>query len=383
MDKSSAEMRLEPPPRANGAAPPDDGDAVHATVAQAFDVAFYLTSNLDVAASDLDPVRHYIEYGAREGRDPVPYFSTKTYLRDNPKLIESGINPFYHYLVSEARLSQPISPAKHCKLNHGPLDISTNHTPEVTKIKQKPLTIQPLFGLSDQYFDSNATVFTCVIGDRHALTHNTTQYSDLLLYGDNDLRVPGWQRRAAFFWDPTPKRIVLFHKYQIVNFSPIGQKFIWVDSRVSAQKHIIDSMFDVLDEHELCVFRHSERDCVHDEIDAVLAGNRATAAECDSYHEFFRLIGFPRHDGIFETGLIGFRVTADLRRAFRRLFGLCFRFAPRDQLALPVALRDFPLKTAVFNDGRTHLRNTPGVFVHTWQRDKSNEREDHGDYSGI
>lgn len=63
-----------------------------------FDIPWYLECNADVAQAGIDPVLHYVRYGAREGRDPTPWFSTLAYLSVNPDVFKEGINPFYHYI---------------------------------------------------------------------------------------------------------------------------------------------------------------------------------------------------------------------------------------------------------------------------------------------
>lgn len=63
-----------------------------------FDARWYLERNPDVAASGADPVRHYLESGAGEGRDPSAVFSTRGYLERYPDVGESGTNPLVHYL---------------------------------------------------------------------------------------------------------------------------------------------------------------------------------------------------------------------------------------------------------------------------------------------
>ncbi|MEO1491832.1 MAG: glycosyltransferase [Pseudomonadota bacterium] len=73
------------------------GDQV-AAVRSAFDSAFYLRNYPDVAASGMDPARHYCQFGWKEGRDPNPDFSTNYYLRMNPDIADAGINPFVHYV---------------------------------------------------------------------------------------------------------------------------------------------------------------------------------------------------------------------------------------------------------------------------------------------
>lgn len=81
------------------------------TVRRHFDTAFYLTKYRDIArAKKIDPVQHYIRNGAREERDPTPYFSTKRYLERYPDVKSSGINPFYHWLTigrAEGRVGAP------------------------------------------------------------------------------------------------------------------------------------------------------------------------------------------------------------------------------------------------------------------------------------
>lgn len=62
------------------------------------DRAWYLEKYQDVAAAGVDPVRHYMDYGWREGRDPRPDFSTRGYLAAHDEVARTAQNPFIHYL---------------------------------------------------------------------------------------------------------------------------------------------------------------------------------------------------------------------------------------------------------------------------------------------
>lgn len=98
-----------------------------------FDPAYYLARNPDVAASNVNPLLHYIQFGDREGRDPsplfhaawyreaygipenrnaladylarrrtgkvspVPLFDPQWYLDHNPDVAASGNDPFEHF----------------------------------------------------------------------------------------------------------------------------------------------------------------------------------------------------------------------------------------------------------------------------------------------
>jgi hypothetical protein len=64
-----------------------------------FDAEFYRVRNPDVAASGIDPLAHFLDYGWREGRDPRPDFSLADYRELNPDL-DGDTNPFAHYVLS-------------------------------------------------------------------------------------------------------------------------------------------------------------------------------------------------------------------------------------------------------------------------------------------
>lgn len=63
-----------------------------------FQSTWYLQEYPDVALAGIHPPSHYLESGAREGRDPGPQFSTNDYLARHPELESDGINPLIHHL---------------------------------------------------------------------------------------------------------------------------------------------------------------------------------------------------------------------------------------------------------------------------------------------
>jgi glycosyltransferase involved in cell wall biosynthesis/2-polyprenyl-3-methyl-5-hydroxy-6-metoxy-1,4-benzoquinol methylase len=65
-----------------------------------FDREFYLAQNPDVATTGIDPLDHFLEHGAKEGRDPHPLFDISFYLGSYPEVAQSGKNPFVHFLRS-------------------------------------------------------------------------------------------------------------------------------------------------------------------------------------------------------------------------------------------------------------------------------------------
>lgn len=63
-----------------------------------FNKKWYLQAYPDVRDAGFDPVRHYLQYGWREGRNPSSKFDTASYLNANPDVKQAGICPLVHYL---------------------------------------------------------------------------------------------------------------------------------------------------------------------------------------------------------------------------------------------------------------------------------------------
>ena len=75
-----------------------------------FSADWYLDQYQDVAAAGQDPLEHYLLYGAEEGRDPGPEFSTTGYLSRYHDVVDAGINPLLHYIrygKNEGRSTKP------------------------------------------------------------------------------------------------------------------------------------------------------------------------------------------------------------------------------------------------------------------------------------
>jgi hypothetical protein len=75
-----------------------------------FDPDWYLSSYLDVAASNINPAEHYLKFGAKEGRLPSPRFDGNWYLQSYPDVDIGDINPLIHFIkfgISEGRNASP------------------------------------------------------------------------------------------------------------------------------------------------------------------------------------------------------------------------------------------------------------------------------------
>src|SRR5438132_966224 len=73
-----------------------------------FDPEYYLATYPDVAERNIDPLVHYLEEGAPEGRNPHADFDGKFYLEQCRRRGEAPTNPLLHYLrIGAARRFAP------------------------------------------------------------------------------------------------------------------------------------------------------------------------------------------------------------------------------------------------------------------------------------
>lgn len=66
-----------------------------------FDKDWYLKEYGDVAQSGMNPVEHYVLFGAKELRNPSASFNTSAYLQKNPNVARANVNPLLHYVQSK------------------------------------------------------------------------------------------------------------------------------------------------------------------------------------------------------------------------------------------------------------------------------------------
>lgn len=118
--KPMAEKTLEGGSAVLGA-PGRPGDAKAIATSEMFDRDYYLRTYPDVARVGMDPVKHYVRYGASEGRNPRADFDTWFYLGDNPDVAQGSLNPFLHYIEHGMKEGRPGLAADKLPVIGGPL----------------------------------------------------------------------------------------------------------------------------------------------------------------------------------------------------------------------------------------------------------------------
>ena len=63
-----------------------------------FDRRWYRSTQVNGFSAWMDPIWHYLDYGAGLGLDPSPHFDTSHYVHAHHDVRASGLNPLFHYL---------------------------------------------------------------------------------------------------------------------------------------------------------------------------------------------------------------------------------------------------------------------------------------------
>lgn len=72
-------------------------DEEYEAIRDLFDVEYYLNQYPDVLESNLNPLYHFLEIGHKEGRNPNKEFVTSFYKNRYPDVVKNKLNPLVHY----------------------------------------------------------------------------------------------------------------------------------------------------------------------------------------------------------------------------------------------------------------------------------------------
>ncbi len=96
-----------------------------------FDSDWYIRQNPDVFANGGDPLLHFIEHGAYEGRNPNPLFDGNWYAANCPGLAKSGMLPLDHFIKVGTNAGHDPHPLFHMRwyLDNNPDALSAGLNP--------------------------------------------------------------------------------------------------------------------------------------------------------------------------------------------------------------------------------------------------------------
>lgn len=319
-----------------------------------FDPEYYLRRNPDVAAAGVDPVVHYLRYGAAEMRNPGPCFSTQWYVRRYPGVADSGLNPLYHYIIrgySEGRERAPSGARERSAIDAG-LDRGA-----------------PASGaaIASSTAGRRLVVYTALFGDYDDLflpTPEQAKSCDFVVFTDQPDVPPPWRRAAVCYAAANLFKQNRFYKLLPHRLFPDYEWSLYLDGNIDLRMDPVE----FLDRYcrpgvDFLLFRHPRRASILEELAACIEMRKDDAElMVRQVAEYFE-DGFQHAFALTENNVL-------LRRhndpALMLLSEAWWREikskSQRDQLSLSYVIEKMGYGgAALFEEGRTTARHYPGL----------------------
>lgn len=228
-----------------------------------FDREFYLELYPDVAAAGVDPARHYLEFGAAEGRRPHYAFDSDWYLSVNPDVKREGWNPLLHYLKKGAEQGR--------------------------RAHKRTVVYTAITGFWDD-LRSPAVIDPDI---------------DYVVFADQHLpQVPKpWVRRSITRTFSDDRLTSRYSKITPHLHVPEYEISIWVDAAYQI-RDIARGMETVSDDWTIAAFRHPVRDCAYAEAKEVIEAGHDRQENVDRVIAQLKKDGFATGAGLYENGLL-------------------------------------------------------------------------------
>jgi hypothetical protein len=166
-----------------------------------------------------------------------------------------------------------------------------------------------------------------------------------ILFTDTpEVEAPGWTIHGVTPRFDNPRTESKYWK----THPPSGVS-VYIDCHV----HIHDGRFiemanKSLENGELCLWPHTERNCIYDEAEVCVRRglDKNALNQVNLYHQ---TLDYPKNNGLWMGGVIGRKSTVNVGRFNTTWWSHVLRFPKRDQLSLPVAIQEANIKVTPFH----------------------------------
>ncbi|MDE5615394.1 MAG: DUF616 domain-containing protein [Alphaproteobacteria bacterium] len=309
-----------------------------------FDAAYYYAARPDVLKANVDAAWHYLNNGWKEGANPARNFNTNLYLAWNG---DKEICPLVDYIRNGCIGDYS---------GHGAAECNIRRYWRMQRLRRAKTVCYTYVSRGyDDLISHNHIVpdwdYVCFTDDPALIKRK---------------RVGIWRIRRALFNDLDSKRNSGWHKTHPEKCCHEYGQSVWLDANVNVLTDYLESQISKCDT-ELLVPIHYARDCIFEEVQAVIDAGRDTVQACLGAAHFLQSNNMPSHYGLNETNIVFRRHNTDLVRAIDAIWWDCIeKYSKRDQLSFSYALYKngvLPNNIAL-NNTRTDHKNFL-IFNHT------------------
>ena len=196
-------------------------------------------------------------------------------------------------------------------------------------------------------------VYTCITGDYDTLKN--------LNYRDNNFDYICFTNNREItsdFWDviyisENLDNLTLARKIKILGHERL-EKYdltIWLDGAIQLRKPLstfLDECCD-LNEYDMIGFKHSDRDCIYDEMDACVYFYKETIENVSRLTKLLEKEKYPKHNGLIESTVLVRKNKADVKKLMKLWFEMVSKYSRRDQLSFDYCLWKNPINIKMLN----------------------------------
>lgn len=281
-----------------------------------FDKKWYLNMYPDVKRAGINPVRHYMQYGWREGRNPSPKFDTNGYLK---RYQDCHINPLLHYE----------------QFGH-------KHNYTTGSYIDENVSIQ-YWAKHDAIKNINCVIYSCISGgyDEIITDFYPDAHFDYVLFTDNakllkKKRFLWWQIKPLAFSKTDNVRNARWHKTHPHILFPEYKYSVWMDSNIQISGPAIYKLINkhIRANHKIAISLHPHRDCIYDEAAACIADGKDNPDLINTQMQILRADKYPEHNGLYETNVLLRRHNdAKIKKLCEQWWDFIKNYSRRDQLS--------------------------------------------------
>jgi hypothetical protein len=196
----------------------------------------------------------------------------------------------------------------------------------------------PLF--ERERFGMRTAIYTSITAGYDELREpaHVTPGVDYVCFSDQPLESRLWQVRPLAHVAETPSRSARYHKLMSHRVLPDHDVTLWLDASYRIDRELGTLIESWLDGWDFAVRRHPTRMplCVYAEARACVRLRRGDPAAIEAQVAAYRELGYPARNGVYVTGILARRHTADVAAFNEAWWNELSRFSDRDQLSFPV-----------------------------------------------
>ena len=341
-----------------------------------FDEQYYLRHNIDVLFSDTDPLKHYLENGNCDNRNPSAEFDQKYYLDKNPDVKNADVNALLHFIkYGKKEGRQPLDEAQNGKKEgRQPLDEAQKGIKKLTESVNKRIKYISSYKKNIILYQKERklcsmskriVVFTAIANnyDSLKLPEILEPEFDYVVFAKPKVNEIGvWQVRNMPYKNKDPVRECRFvktHPHKLLAEYDIA---IWIDSNIM----IVNKLYPYVSKfiksnYVVGAIPHPIRKNIYQEFEACKSLDKDKIIKMKAQIDYYRSINI-KHNDLIESNFMMFKLKVPETHNFLNLWwNQIDQYSRRDQLSLNFSLSRNQLKWHKITRYPNSARNHPAL----------------------